>query len=107
MNEVDRGGFPLSLCEYVSRNSRLEIVKLIVENIADDINQEKMKKKACSVLNYNNRRSSRARASLLLADYLGVHKNTVNSWLRRDYQSCNINTEKLLDLAFNVIPSKT
>jgi len=106
-DEVGRGGFPLSLCEYVSRESRLDIVKVIVDAIHQELEIYKENGQRRISVSYNQSRSLRCRASSLLANYLGVTKRTVNHWLAKRHQSCNINMEKLLDVAFRYSPEKT
>jgi hypothetical protein len=69
------------LTEYVSRDSRRTLTKLCIEGIGDA-----------------NPMSNLSPAGILAAE-LGVSHRTINRWLSGGIQGCDINIERLIDIA--------
>ena len=97
-----QGGVALGLSEYTSRYCRLRLVEACVRGIDRELSEKHD--------NHDNPLSQvdpRTRAPSILAGVLGVSTRTVQRWLSRDVQSCNVNAEKLTKVGLRYASEET
>jgi len=94
------GAFGLS--EYLSRPCRMKMVNALYEQLSFEVLEKKSaaRKKGQPV----NRKET---AFSILAELLGVHRNTVSRWINRGYQACNANADQLITAAMKHCPERT
>ena len=78
-----------TLAEYTSREARYRLVGLCL----DKINEDKGRGDAV--------------ATKVLATHLYVSQRTVQRWASGGIQSCNVNADKLIELAYRLAPEPT
>ena len=108
-SQVEHGGVPLSLSEYLSRVARFKLVKAIIEALEELQTYEKDYVRKTQL---NSKVNTRRGVSTILANELGTTKQTVNRWLNWTEEnelpiSCNANAEKLLKIGMKYAPEET
>jgi len=97
---VDRGVYPLSLCEYISRSARKKILRTTLRGIARKRDEEKkIADRLGEPIGHNS--DFRKGSAFLLAEKLDCAKCTINQWLNDpNRHPCNENMEKILKISF-------
>lgn len=96
VSDVRQGGVALGLSEYTSREGRLQLVKAAHEAITEELRRRRA--------NGDLFVDKRIGASSLLARSLGVTKRTVERWVSGGIQACNVNAERLIEVALSLNP---
>lgn len=102
--DVRQGDVALGLSEYLSRGARFKLVRAVIEAIENGEHRysKKMNKRI-----QLNKLPSKVGACKILATYLGTSKRTVERWASKGCQSCNVNAEKLLNVALDLASEET
>lgn len=95
---VERGGFLLTLSEYISRKCRQEITLSTLQSVEKEIQEDRR-------VNKKTLRRPEG-AQTVLARLIGVSSQCVNQWVNGGWQASNANTQTLLELAFHYCPDE-